>query len=75
MRIDGNPFWLYRETIDVPFDSDNVDTFSGTYLESYVWQVAEKYNTEAKMLEAQQNFRLSDKEITRVFADLAGDAG
>lgn len=75
MKIHGNPFWLYRETIEVPFDSDSADTFRGTSLESYVWQVAEKYDTEAKMLEAQQNFRLSDEEITRVFADLSGDAG
>lgn len=61
--ICGNPFWL----------SD------GTNLESYVWQVADIFDTEEEMMEDRKlmskGTTLSEIQMNRVFADIPGEAG
>ncbi len=62
----------------MPDSSDDAAAFKGTSIESYVWQVAEIFNTEEEMFEERKlldDRTLSEKQISRVFADIPGDAG
>lgn len=62
IQVYGNPFWIT----------------DGTSLESYVWQVADIFDSEEAMNEDKSHSPeqvLSEEQINRVFADLPGEAG
>ena len=62
IHVYGNPFWIT----------------DGTRLESYVWQVADIFDSEEAMNEDRKQLAersLSEEQINRVFADIPGDAG
>lgn len=62
IHVFGNPFWIN----------------DGTRLESYVWQVADIFDSEEAMNVDRSQLAersLSEEQINRVFADIPGDAG
>jgi hypothetical protein len=68
IRIYGNPFWIYWE------DGER-EAFLDAHLESYVWHVAEQFETEEEFIEDQKRNGLTQVQIQRILEDLPGDAG
>lgn len=78
ITVVGNPFWIYEADSDIPYMSANIDDFKGIALESYVWQIADVFDTEEEMKAERALFSersLSEEQVSRVFADIPGDAG
>lgn len=78
IEVYGNPFWICKGMDEKIYSSDSVESFKGTSLESYVWQVADIFDTEESMNEDKRLMSeqvLTEEQINRVFADIPGDAG
>ena len=78
IEIYGNPFWLTKGMEGKPYTADTADVYKGTCVESYVWQVADIFDTK-EALEKDRRLSsertLSEEQTSRVFADIPGDAG
>lgn len=73
--IDGNPFWIYQENTDTPYAAKDIASYMETSLESYVWHVADRFNTEEEFAKDQRRAWPLKMQIARAFADLPGEAG
>ena len=75
MYIEGNRFWFYHEGTGIPNKPLMKDVFSDVTLESFVWQVADLFETEQEMMADRSLAWPTADQIIRAMADLPGDAG
>lgn len=75
VTIDGNPFWLYEEASGIKELEETYDGFKETFLMSYVWQVADIFETKEELQKDKERNWLTKKQISWALRDLPGDAG
>lgn len=78
IAVYGNPFWICHEKGNIPYSANNVCAFKGTSIESYVWHIAQAYDSIEEIIEDRKVLWekvLSEEQISSVFADIPGDAG
>ena len=75
ITIQGNKFWLYGESEDIPYESLPIDAFKDVTLDSFVWHMADQFETEQEMLTDKALPWPTTDQIIRAMADLPGDAG
>lgn len=75
ISIYGNPFWIYEEKSEIPRALVSLEEARGITLESYVWQVADIFDTEEELKEDVKKVWPTEEQINRIFADIPGDAG
>lgn len=71
----GNKFWIYQEEKDIPYQSMPKEAYNDVTLESFVWQLADSFETEQEMMADRSLAWPTTDQIIRAMADLPGDAG